>query len=77
MNTQHVSIYGMLAFALLLLNAVIMETAVFKDSNWQAALYITLPLLVVSIYLHRKSQPVKKEKQSQAAIPEQEFTTAW
>jgi hypothetical protein len=54
MNTQPVSIYGMLAVALLLMNAVILETALVKNADWYKALWVTLPLMAVAIYKHKK-----------------------
>ena len=52
MNNQPVTIYGMLAFALLLLNAVILETALVKDQVWYKALWFSLPLLLLLLYKH-------------------------
>lgn len=54
MNTQTVSISGMLAVALLLLNAVILETALVKDPGWYKALWITLPLFALALYGGKK-----------------------
>lgn len=61
MNTRPVSISGMLAVALLLMNAVILETALVKNAEWYKALWVTLPLLVVAIYQSKKKKkPVVK-----------------
>lgn len=61
MNTQPGSKSGMLAVVLLLLNAVILETALVKNSDWYYALWITLPLLAVAIYQSKKKKiPAEK-----------------
>ena len=56
MNTQPVSISGMLAVALLLINAVILETALVKNTDWYKALWFTLPLLAAAIYQSKKKK---------------------
>ncbi len=56
MTTQPGSKSGMLAVVLLLLNAVILETALVKNSDWYYALWITLPLLAVAIYQSKKKK---------------------
>ncbi|HQW44130.1 MAG: hypothetical protein IPP02_10780 [Chitinophagaceae bacterium] len=62
MNTKPVSISGMLAVALLLMNAVILETAVVKNADWYKALWVTLPLLVIALfYSIKKKMPAGKE----------------
>jgi hypothetical protein len=70
MNNQPVSISGMLAVALLLLNAVILETALVKNSEWYKALWLTMPLLAVAIY---KS---KKKKKREVKNPVDSFITS-
>lgn len=61
MNTQPVTISGMLAAALLLINAVILETALLNNAAWYKALWITLPLLALTIYQYRKKKaPAEK-----------------
>jgi hypothetical protein len=62
MNTQPVSIYGMLAVALLLMNAVILETALVKNADWYKALWVTLPLLALAIYQHKKKKMSRVKK---------------
>ncbi len=44
----------MLAVALLLINAVVLETAVVKNTDWYKALWVTLPLLAIAIYRSKK-----------------------
>ena len=62
MNTKPVSISGMLAVALLLMNAVILETAVVKNADWYKALWVTLPLLVIALfYSKKKKMPAGKK----------------
>lgn len=56
MNTQPVSIYGMFALILMLINAVILETAVVKNNDWNNVLWVTLPLLAVVLYLSQKKK---------------------
>lgn len=56
MNTQPVSINGMFAVALLLINAVILETALVKNTEWYKALWLTLPLLAIAIYHSTKKK---------------------
>lgn len=70
MNTQPGSIYGMFAVVLLIINAVILETALAKNADWYNALWVTLPLFVVAICLHkRKSKPaVNKPADDPTAI---------
>lgn len=61
MNTQPVTISGMLAAALLLINAVILETALVKNASWYKVLWLTLPLLAIAIYQYRKKKiPAEK-----------------
>ncbi len=61
MHTQNVSINGMFAVVLLLINAVILETALVKNTDWYKALWVTLPLLALAIYQSRKKKiPAKK-----------------
>jgi len=56
MNNQPVSISGMLAVALLLMNAVILETALVKNADWCQALWITLPLMILALYQSKKKK---------------------
>lgn len=56
MNNQPVSISGMLAVALLLMNAVILETALVKNADWYQALWITLPLMILALYQSKKKK---------------------
>lgn len=61
MNNHTVSISGMLTVALLLMNAVILETAVVKNENWYKALWVTLPLLAIALYQAKKKKiPAEK-----------------
>lgn len=61
MNTQCVNINGMLAVVLVLMNAVILETALVKNADWYNVLWLTLPLLAVTIYQSKKKKlPVAK-----------------
>lgn len=51
----------MLAVALLLINAVVLETAVVKNTDWYKALWVTLPLLAIAIYRSKnKKMPAEK-----------------
>ena len=56
MNNQPVSISGMLAVALLLMNAVILEMALVKNADWYQALWITLPLMILALYQSKKKK---------------------
>ena len=61
MNNHTVSISGMLTVALLLMNAVILETAVVKNADWYKALWVTLPLLAIALYQAKKKKiPAEK-----------------
>ena len=61
MNNHTVSISGMLTVALVLMNAVILETAVVKNENWYKALWVTLPLLAIALYQAKKKKiPAEK-----------------
>lgn len=62
MNTKPVTISGMLAVALLLMNSVILETALVRNPGWYKALWLTLPLLAMALYQSRKRKmPVAKD----------------
>lgn len=56
MNTQPVSIYGMFALILTLVNAVILETALVKNKDWNNVLWVTLPLMAVVLYLSQRKK---------------------
>lgn len=62
MNNKPVSVNGMLAFSILLLNAVIMETALVKDYSWSQLLWITLPLFALSIQRKKKENDFAAKK---------------
>jgi len=47
----------MLAVALLLMNSVILETALVKDADWYNALWVSLPLLAVAIFYSKAKKP--------------------
>jgi hypothetical protein len=68
MNTQTVSISGMFAVALLLLNAVILETALVKNTDWYKALWVTLPLLAIAIYQSKKKKMPAEQVGANRAI---------
>ncbi|OSZ77820.1 hypothetical protein CAP36_15790 [Chitinophagaceae bacterium IBVUCB2] len=56
MYNHNVSISGMLTVALLIINAVILETAAVKNADWFNALWVSLPLLAIAIYNARKKK---------------------
>ena len=56
MHTKNVSINGMFAVVLLLINAILLETALVKNTDWYKALWVTLPLLALAIYQSRKKK---------------------
>ncbi len=56
MNTKPITISGMLAVALLLMNSVILETALIKNADWYNVLWLTLPLLAVALYHSKKKK---------------------
>ena len=63
MNNQPVSIPGMLAVALLLLNVIILETVLVNNANWHKALWLTLPLFAVAVYQSKKKKvPAEKTR---------------
>jgi len=56
MYKHNVSIGGMLTVALIIINAVILETAAVKNAQWYNALWVSLPLLAIAIFLVRKKK---------------------
>ena len=69
MNNHTVSISGMLTVALVLMNAVILETAVVKNENWYKALWVTLPLLAIALYQAKKKKiPAEKTPEDTSLI---------
>jgi len=45
------------AVALLLMNSVILETALVKDADWYNALWVTLPLLAIAVFCSKGKKP--------------------
>lgn len=70
MNTQPVSIAGMIAFALLLINSVIFETAVVNNENYYQALWVTLPVFFIALYYskRKKAPAVKTNRNYQLSL---------
>ena len=58
----------MLAVALLLINAVVLETAVVKNTDWYKALWVTLPLLAIAIYRSKKRKMPEEKTPADALL---------
>ena len=63
MKRKEESVHGMLVLILLLLNAVILETAVVKNQQWYKALWITIPILLLCLFDQWRSNATLNRKQ--------------
>ncbi len=63
MKRKDESVHGMLVLILLLLNAVILETAVVKNQQWYKALWITIPILLLCLFDQWRSNETLNRKQ--------------
>lgn len=63
MKHEQMTISGMLALVLVLMNAVILETALVKNHHWYKALWLTVPLLVLALSWHYKQKNLIRHKQ--------------
>lgn len=63
MKLKEESVHGMLLLILLLLNSVILETALVKNHQWYKALWITVPILLLCLLDQWRINTVFKRKQ--------------
>lgn len=63
MKRKEESVHGMLVLILLLLNAVILETAVVKNQQWYKVLWVTLPVLFLCLLGQWRSNTALNRKQ--------------
>ncbi len=63
MKLKEESVHGMLILILLLLNSVILETALVKNHQWYKALWITVPILLLCLLNQWRSNTAIKRKQ--------------
>jgi len=50
MKPKGESVHGLLVLLLVLLNAIILETALLKNYQWYKVLWITTPLLLLCLF---------------------------
>lgn len=55
-NRKEVSAGGLVILFLILLNAVVLQQGLAADPMWYKAVYITLPLLGIAIFMSRTNR---------------------
>lgn len=67
-KTKKVSASGTMVLLLIFLNTVVVKVAFIRNSKWYLALFVTVPLLLITLYITRQ----KKQKKIAANITESE-----
>lgn len=66
-KTKKVSAGGTIMLVLIFLNAVVLKGAFIKNSKWYLVLFVTVPLLLIALYVVRQEKQKKITKSKKIA----------